>query len=55
MLEAKEAGDPLPNMRKDLHLALEMAQKLGVALPVGSNVSQVADSGKATGHNNPEL
>lgn len=55
MLEAKEAGDPLPNMRKDLHLALEMAQKLGVALPVGSNVSQVADSGKAAGHKNLEL
>jgi 3-hydroxyisobutyrate dehydrogenase-like beta-hydroxyacid dehydrogenase len=55
MLEAKEAGEPLPNMRKDLHLVLEMAQKLGVELPVGSNVSQVADSGKATGHKNPEL
>ena len=55
MLEAKEAGEPMPNMRKDLHLVLEMAQKLGVALPFGNNVSQVADSGKATGHNNPEL
>ena len=55
MLEAKEAGEPLPNMRKDLHLVLDMAQKLGVELPVGNNVSQVADSGKATGHKNPEL
>jgi 3-hydroxyisobutyrate dehydrogenase-like beta-hydroxyacid dehydrogenase len=55
MLEAKEAGEPMPNMRKDLHLVLEMAQKLGVALPFGKNVSQVADSGKATGHKNPEL
>lgn len=55
MLEAKEAGEALPNMRKDLHLVLEMAQKLGVELPVGNNVSQVADSGKATGHKNPEL
>ncbi|MEY4598178.1 MAG: hypothetical protein RLZZ445_975 [Pseudomonadota bacterium] len=55
MLEAKEAGEPLPNMRKDLHLVLDMAQKLGVALPLGNNVSQVADSGKATGHKNPEL
>lgn len=55
MLEAKEAGEPMPNMRKDLHLVLEMAQKLGVALPFGNNVSQVADSGKATGHKNPEL
>ena len=55
MLEAKETGEPMPNMRKDLHLVLEMAQKLGVALPFGNNVSQVADSGKATGHKNPEL
>ena len=55
MLEAKEAGEPLPNMRKDLHLVLDMAQKLGVELPVGNNVSQVADSGKATGHKNPVL
>ena len=55
MLEAKDADEPLPNMRKDLHLVLEMAQKLGVALPLGLNVSQVADSGKATGHKNPSL
>jgi 3-hydroxyisobutyrate dehydrogenase-like beta-hydroxyacid dehydrogenase len=55
MLEAKDADEPLPNMRKDLHLVLEMAQKLGVALPLGHNVSQVADSGKATGHKNPSL
>ena len=55
MLEAKDADEPLPNMRKDLHLVLEMAQKLGVALPLGNNVSQVADSGKATGHKNPSL
>lgn len=55
MLEAKADDEPLPNMRKDLHLVLDMAQKLGVALPVGSHVSRVADSGQATGHNNPEL
>ncbi len=55
MLAARDADEPLPNMRKDLHLVLEMAQKLGVPLPVGAHVSQVADSGKATGHNDPSL
>lgn len=55
MLEATEPDEPLPNMRKDLHLVLDMAQKLGVALPIGSHASTVADSGKATGHKDPAL
>jgi len=55
MLEAKNVDEPLPNMRKDLHLVLDMAQKLGLELPLGINVSQVADSGKATGHKDPAL
>lgn len=55
MLEATAAGAPLPNMRKDLHLVLEMAKVLGIELPVVSNASQVADSGRATGHGDPLL
>ena len=53
MLEAAAPGAPLPNMRKDLHLVLELAAELGVKLPVGSHASQVADAGMATGHDDP--
>ncbi len=55
MLEAAPPGAPLPNMRKDLHLVLELAQELGVPLPVAVQASQVADDGLATGHDNPVL
>lgn len=55
MLEATPPGTPLPNMRKDLHLVLELAQALGVDLPVGVQASQVADAGKAAGHKDPLL
>lgn len=50
MLEAAPPGTPLPNMRKDLHLVLELAAELGLQLPVATEASQVADAGKATGH-----
>jgi 2-hydroxy-3-oxopropionate reductase len=55
MLEAGAPGDELPNMRKDLHTALELARELGVDLPVGTQASQIADAGIATGHDNPLL
>ena len=55
MLEASGPGSELPNMRKDLHTALELARELGVKLPVGTQVSQVADAGIATGRDNPLL
>ena len=55
MLEATPAGATPPNMRKDLHLALELAQELGVTLYLGTQGSLVADAGVATGHHNPEL
>jgi len=55
MLEASAPGSELPNMRKDLHTALELARELGVKLPVGTQVSQVADAGIATGRDNPLL
>jgi 2-hydroxy-3-oxopropionate reductase len=55
MLEARTPGGELPNMRKDLHTALELARELGIRLPVGTQVSQVADAGVATGHDNPLL
>ena len=55
MLEPTPPGAPLPNMRKDLHLVLELAQALGVPLHVGAHASQVADAGIATGHADPRV
>lgn len=55
MLEATAAGAPLPNMRKDLHLVLELAAELGIHLPVVTQASQIADAGQATGHQDPLL
>jgi 3-hydroxyisobutyrate dehydrogenase-like beta-hydroxyacid dehydrogenase len=55
MLGPGAPGSELPNMRKDLHTALELARELGVKLPVGTQVSQVADAGVATGRDNPLL
>lgn len=55
MLEATPAGAPLPNMRKDMHLVLELAKALEMELPVGTEASRVADSGHATGHRDPSL
>jgi 2-hydroxy-3-oxopropionate reductase len=55
MLEGSAPGVELPNLRKDLHTALELARELGIRLPVGTQVSQVADAGIATGHDNPLL
>ena len=55
MLGPSAPGSELPNMRKDLHTALELARELGVNLPVGTQVSQVADAGIATGRDNPLL
>lgn len=53
MLEATAPDAPLPNMRKDLHLVLELAESLGMPLQIAEHASQVADSGTATGHNDP--
>lgn len=53
MLQAAAPGAPLPNMRKDLHLVLELARELGVELHIAGNASRVADAGIATGHDNP--
>ena len=55
MLEAAPPGAPLPNMRKDLHLALELAHELGLDLPLGTEGSRVADAGIAAGHGDPRL
>ncbi len=55
MLEAAPPSAELPNMRKDLHTALELARELGVNLPVGTQASLIADAGVATGHDNPLL
>lgn len=53
MLEATARDAPLPNLRKDLHLVLELAESLGIPLQIADHASQVADSGTATGHDDP--
>lgn len=53
MLQPTAPDAPLPNLRKDLHLVLEMAESLGLPLQVAEHASQVADSGTATGHDDP--
>lgn len=55
MLKATAPDAALPNMRKDLHLVLELAQELGVTLPVVTEASRVADAGIAAGHVDPTL
>lgn len=55
MMRPTAPGAPLPNLRKDLHHALELARTLGVALPVGTEASRVADAGSSTGHDDPAL
>ena len=55
MLEATPPDVTPPNMRKDLHLVLEMARDLGVPLYLGNQGSLIADAGVATGHADPKL
>lgn len=55
MLAASAPGTPPPNMRKDLHLVLQLAAELGVPLPIASQASRIADAGLATGHGDPRL
>lgn len=54
MLAPGAPGAPLPNMRKDLHLVLQMAEALGVPLHIASQASRIADSGQATGLYSPD-
>ena len=55
MLKPALPGAPLPNLRKDLHSALELAHELGVVSDLGTQASLIADAGVATGHDNPLL
>lgn len=55
MLDANAPGVTPPNMRKDLHMVLELAQELGVPLYLGTQASLIADAGIATGHEDPAL
>lgn len=55
MLDATPPDVTPPNLRKDLHLVLEMAQALGVTLYLGTQGSLIADAGVATGHTDPRL
>jgi 2-hydroxy-3-oxopropionate reductase len=55
MLAPTPAGVTPPNMRKDLHLVLDLAHALGVPLYLGTQGSLVADAGAATGRDDPRL
>jgi 3-hydroxyisobutyrate dehydrogenase-like beta-hydroxyacid dehydrogenase len=55
MLKPAAADAQLPNIRKDLHSALELARELGLTLPVGALTSQIADTGTAIGHTDPKI
>ena len=55
MLKPSDPGSPPPNLRKDLHTALELARELGVELHLGTHASRIADAGNATGHDDPVL
>jgi 2-hydroxy-3-oxopropionate reductase len=55
MLKQAPPGTELPNLRKDMHSALELARKLGVDLKIGAHASRIADAGVATGHDDPLL
>jgi 3-hydroxyisobutyrate dehydrogenase-like beta-hydroxyacid dehydrogenase len=55
MLEATAPGVTPPNLRKDLHLVLELAQELGVNLYIGSQASLIADAGIATGRDDARI
>jgi 2-hydroxy-3-oxopropionate reductase len=55
MLQATPPGAPPPNMRKDLHLVLELAAELGVPLHIASQASRVGDAGIATGNADARL
>jgi len=55
MLAPSAPGVPPPNLRKDLHLVLELAAELNLPLYVASQASQTADAGVATGRSDPRL
>ena len=55
MMKPAASDAPLPNIRKDLHSALDLARALGITLPVGMLASQIADAGTAIGHDNPKI
>lgn len=55
MLKPAAPGAEVPNLRKDLHTVLELARELGVDLKLGTYGSNIADSGIATGLDNPLL
>lgn len=55
MLKPTPPDAPLPNMRKDLHMVLDLARALGVPVYLGAQGSLIADAGVATGHDDPAL
>jgi len=50
MLKRTDPEAPVPNIRKDLHLILDLARELGVPLYQGTQASLIGDAGVATGH-----
>jgi len=54
-LEHRTPEEQVPNLCKDLRLAVEFARELRVPLPVGSLASAIWEGGLATGHDDPRI
>lgn len=54
-LARREPKDQIPNLCKDLRLAVDFARELGVPLLVGSLASAIWEGGIATGHDDPRI
>ena len=54
-LARRTPEDQVPNLCKDLRLAVDFARELGVPLPVGSLASALWEGGIATGHEDPRI
>jgi 3-hydroxyisobutyrate dehydrogenase-like beta-hydroxyacid dehydrogenase len=54
-LARRQREEQVPNLCKDLRLAVDFARELGVPLPVGSLASAIWEGGIATGHDDPRI
>lgn len=54
-LGRRRAGDPVPNLSKDLQLALALAHELAVPMPIAAHAAALFEGGVATGHDDPRL
>jgi 3-hydroxyisobutyrate dehydrogenase-like beta-hydroxyacid dehydrogenase len=54
-LGRRRAGDPVPNLSKDLQLALALAHELAIPMPVAAQAAALFEGGAATGHDDARL